>query len=209
MHEQPGRRSRQFLAFLRDRMRQNPSRWKAMDARLHEALVRPRAIVFTDTADFTKRVARDGILHFLMVFQRAVDAAPAVLKRHRGRLVKVEADSLLLEFPAVADACAGTIALDALLGRLNKGRAANERLKFSYGIGWGPTFSLEDDVFGLEVNLASKLGEDLAKPSEALLTPAAAAALPEDLRKKLALYKRVPYGGKILVIRQLRLSRRA
>jgi class 3 adenylate cyclase len=209
MHEQPGRRSRQFLAFLRDRMRQSPSRWKAMDARLQQALVRPRAIVFTDTADFTKRVAKDGILHFLMVFQRAVDAAPPVLAPHRGRIVKVEADSLLLEFPDVAQACAGTQAIDALLGRLNRGRAARERLRFSYGIGYGPTFSLEDDVFGLEVNLASKLGEDLAKPGEALLTPDAAAALPKDLRAKLVLYERVPYGGKTLVIRQLPLARRA
>ena len=36
---------------------------------------------------------------------------------------------------------------------------------------------LDGDLFGLEVNLASKIGEDMARPGQALLTPAAADAL--------------------------------
>ena len=44
-------------------------------------------------------MARHGILHFLMVFARAVRALRPLVARHGGRLVKVEADSLLLAFP--------------------------------------------------------------------------------------------------------------
>jgi class 3 adenylate cyclase len=58
-------------------------------------------------------------------------------------------------------------------------------VRFSYGIGWGDVIDLEADVFGLEVNLASKLGEDLARPGEVLLTAAAAQALDPRRRRRL------------------------
>lgn len=61
-------------------------------------------------------------------------------------------------------------------GRQNHPLPPNQRLRFSYGIGYGEVLNLEHDLFGLEVNLASKLGEDLAEPGDVLLTPAAAAA---------------------------------
>ena len=47
------------------------------------------------------------------------------------------------------------------------------------GIGFGPTLVIaESDLFGEEMNLACKLGEDIAGPRQILLTPAAVAALP-------------------------------
>jgi class 3 adenylate cyclase len=49
-------------------------------------------------------------------------------------------------------------------------------------------------VFGLEVNLASKLGEDVARPGEALLTPAAAAAARGSRSLRLVPYRAVTLG---------------
>jgi class 3 adenylate cyclase len=161
----------------------------ALDARTRAALARPLAVVYTDTADFTPRVARHGILHFLMVFARAVRTLRPLVARHRGRLVKVEADSLLLAFPDAATACAVALAMAAALARLNRGRPASERVSFSFGIGYGEVLDLGHDLLGLEVNLASKLGEDRARPGEILLTPGAVAALPAALRGRL-----VPHG---------------
>jgi adenylate cyclase len=164
-------------------------------------------VVFTDTADFTLRTARDGVLHFLMIFQRVVDATPAVLRPHGGRVVKVDGDSLLLDFPDVTAACRGTAALARLLRQTHARRPENERLQFSYGIGYGDVLRLENDLFGLEVNLASKVGEDLARPGEALLTPAAFAAAPPILRSRLVAHCRVPYGGRRRQIYRLPLAR--
>jgi adenylate cyclase len=152
------------------------------------ALFRKRAVVFTDTADFTVRTARDGILHFLMVFERVVVAARPAVARVGGETVKVEGDSLLIRFKDVDAACRGVVALEACLRRVNRGKPANERLAFSYGIGYGDVLDLEEDMFGLEVNLASKLGEDMARPGEALLTPAAAAALDSRSARRLVDY---------------------
>jgi class 3 adenylate cyclase len=52
-------------------------------------------------------------------------------------------------------------------------------LGVSIGIGFGRLFYLpsEDDYYGAEVNLASKLGEDLARSGETLLTESAVRSL--------------------------------
>jgi len=202
-----GRRTTALRRTLRQRESASPGGRLALDARVRAALARPRAIVYTDTADVTRRAVRDGILHFMMVFDRAVRALRPAAARHRGRIVKVEADSLLLSFPDAARACLGVGAMDVALRRANRGRPANERLRFSYGIGFGEVLDLEEDLFGLEVNLASKLGEDLARPGEALLTPAAAEALPPAVRRRLAPYAVVDYGGRLTTVRRLRLPR--
>ena len=142
----------------------------------------------------------------MMVFERAVRALRPVVRRAGGRLVKVEADSLMLCFRDPSAACRGVLAVEAGLRRLNRGRPANERLRFSYGIGYGELLELEKDLFGLEVNLASKLGEDLAKPGEALLTPAAAASLDARTLKRITLHKIVTYGDRAIPVQRLRLA---
>jgi len=178
-------RARALAAALRRRERATPARRPALDARTLAALARPLAVVYTDTDDFTRRVDRHGMLHFLMVFARGVRTLRQVAARHSGRLVKVEADSLLLAFPDAERACRGSLAMLEALVRLNRGRPASERLAFSFGIGFGEVLDLGRDLLGLEVNLASKLGEDRARRGEILLTPHAVAALPPEWRNKL------------------------
>jgi len=179
-----------------------------MDCRSFPELFRKRAIVFTDTADFTIRTARDGILHFLMVFERFMAAAEKVVAKGGGDIVKVEADSLLLRYDDVQSACAGVEALESLLRRMGRGVPANERLRFSYGIGYGDVLDLDADMFGLEVNLASKIGEDLARPGEVLLTPAAAAALEDQAAlRRLVPHRVVTFGTSAIPISRLKLPR--
>ena len=83
----------------------------------------------------------------------------------------------------------------------------SERFRFSYGIGCGDVIEVDGDVFGLEVNMASKLGEDLARPGEALLTPAAAAALDRRSLRRVRPYRVVTFKKMAIPIQQLRLRR--
>ena len=140
-----------------------------------------------------------------MLFDRAVVALEPILVRHGGEVVKVEGDSLLLRFEDVVAACRGVIAMDEYLRRDNRTRPPLDQLHFSYGIGWGDVLDIESDLFGLEVNLASKLGEDLAEPGEALLTPNAAAALPPDMLKRVVPYRVVTFGKHALPVQRLKL----
>ncbi len=205
MFRTSGPRTRRLVAFLKRRTRNDPQTRPMLDCKSYPALFHKRAVVFTDTADFTFRTAKDGILHFLMVFERAAVAAEPVVRKARGTIVKVEGGSLLLDFPDVAAACKGVAAIDALLHRLNRGKKENEHLRFSYGIGYGDILDIEGDLFGLEVNLASKLGEDLAKPGEALLTPAASAALDAKTLKKVVPYRVVTFGKAAIPVQRLKL----
>ena len=200
-----GAATRRIEAYLRKRARTKPAERPPLDCRSWPALTRKRAIVFTDTADFTTRTLRDGILHFLMSFDHAVRALRPVVRKHGGTVVKVEGDSLLLSFADAVAACAAVTALDATLQRFSRSRPEDERFRFSYGIGYGDVIELESDVFGLEDNLASKLGEDLARPGEALLTPAAAAALDRRTLRRVKAYRVVTFKKMAIPIQQLRL----
>ena len=200
-----GPKTRRIESYLRRRTRAKPRERPALDCRSWPTLTRKRAIVFTDTADFTVRTLKDGILHFLMSFDQVVRALRPVVHKHEGTVVKVEGDSLLLTFEDARAACAGVAALDATLRRVNRSLPENERFRFSYGIGYGDVIELEADVFGLEVNMASKLGEDLAQPGEALLTPAAAGNLDRRTLRRVRPYRVVTFKKMAIPIQHLRL----
>jgi class 3 adenylate cyclase len=205
LHGPAGPRERRLRSFLARRRKTARGDRKALDARAARGLFRERAVVFTDMADFTLRTARDGILHFLMLFDHVLESVAPVVRRSKGDIVKVEADSLLLRFDDAVAACRGVAALDAALRRHNRRVPADERVAFSYGIGFGPVLDLERDLFGLEVNLASKLGEDLAEPGVALLTPAAAAALDRATLRKVTSYRVVTLGRAAVPVSRLKL----
>jgi len=196
------RRERALASALRRREARTPVGRARLDARTRAAIARPLAIVYTDTAHFTRSVSRHGILHFLMVFARALRTLRPLVARHGGRLIKVEADSLLLAFPDGARACRSALAMQEALARLNRGRPASERVFFSFGIGFGEVLDLGHDLLGLEVNLASKLGEDTARPGEILLTPAAVATLPPPLATRL-----LPHGVAQFTSRRMPVAR--
>jgi len=205
LFRRPGPRERRLLSLLARRRRTAVGRRPDLDCRSFPLLFCRRAIVFTDMADFTVRTARDGILHFLMIFERAVEAVEPAVRRSGGEMVKVEGDSLLLRYDDATSACHGVAAVEAALSRLNKGRPENEQLRFSYGVGFGDVLDLDGDMFGLEVNLASKLGEDMAKPGEALLTPSAAAALDRVTLRKVVPYRVVTWGNSSMPVSRLKL----
>jgi len=205
LFEATGKKTRALRSYLRRRARAKPEARPGLDRKASPGLFARRAVVFTDSADFTVRTARDGILHFLMLFERLVPEARKSVARAGGEVVKVEADSFLLRFPDPVRACRGIDAMEATLRRLNRGRPENERLRFAYGVGFGDVLDLEHDLFGLEVNLASKLGEDMARPGEALLTPAAAAALDARTRRRVSFYRSVRFEKKAIRVQRLKL----
>ena len=200
-----GRRTRRLVAFLRRRTRAQAARRPELDGKTFPDLFRKRAVVFTDTADFTLRAAKDGILHFLMVFDAVAAVAASVVRRTKGELVKVEGDSLVIRYDDANAACRGVMDLEDAIQGYNRGRPDNEQVHFSYGIGYGDVLDTDEDMFGLEVNLASKIGEDLAEPGEVLLTPSAAAALEPGMLKRVVPYRIITFGRQGIPVQRLKL----
>ena len=71
----------------------------------------------------------------------------------------------------------------------------------------GEVLDLGRDVFGLEVNLASKLGEDVARPGEVLFTEAAVAALPPSFLGRIEPHGTITFTGRPQKVARLRASR--
>ncbi|MCL6522184.1 MAG: FtsW/RodA/SpoVE family cell cycle protein [Firmicutes bacterium] len=105
------------------------------------------------------------------------DRLQPLIERWDGRLVRAEADNLYAVFP---DVTAAVRCAEAMVQTTNEANALlppADDLFISVGIGYGDLLVVGDDLFGDEMNLASKLGEDLAQRDEILLTPAARAAV--------------------------------
>ena len=130
-----GPRSRRLRSYLRRRAAAPAGKRPAMDAASAGALFRKRAVVFTDCANFTVRTLHDGILHFLMVFDAAVDGIEAVVRRDGGSLLKIEADSVLLLYPDATSACRGVEAIEEFLVQFNRDRSPTSRPASATGSG--------------------------------------------------------------------------
>jgi class 3 adenylate cyclase len=112
-----------------------------------------------------------------MIHQKRLLAVPTVTGSG-GTLLKAEADNLYCLFDTVNDAVRAAREIIRQLTTVNVLLPAGRRLYASIGIGYGDILVLEgEDLFGDEVNVTSKLGEDVAQGGMVLLTEAARAEL--------------------------------
>jgi class 3 adenylate cyclase len=101
-----------------------------------------------------------------------------IIADHDGIVLKVEGDSLLVIFRKPDRAARCAIEMQRMLKRHNRRKSAAEKILLCVGIGFGPMLRIGDqDVFGAEVNAASKLGEDTAKAWEIMVTDSVRAAI--------------------------------
>ncbi len=150
----------------------------AIDKKIWDLFGQRWAVMFTDLSGFSRSVDEFGILHFLQTIYEHKQLLYPVIDAHGGVLVKEEGDSLLLLFRGVDSALRCAQEMISHCDRVNARRKPEEHILLCVGIGYGDILRVADeDVWGQEVNAASKLGEDRAGPREILLTAAARAAL--------------------------------
>lgn len=149
------------------------------DAEIRSLFEQKVAVLILDMCGFSRLTVKYGIIHYLAMIVQMEEAARPAVTANGGRVIKQEADNLFVVFPTPAQA------LEAASDILNAFEALNTVLPDErdiygcIGIGYGDTLLIgNEDLYGCEVNLASKLGEDLAISSEILLTASAYEALP-------------------------------
>jgi class 3 adenylate cyclase len=143
----------------------------AIDQRIWDLFGAEWSVMFTDLSGFSRQVARFGIIHFLQVIFEQERLLSPVVERHDGILIKKEADSFLILFKKPAQALACAVEMQRTTQHVNARRTAEEQIVLCVGLGHGTVLKIGDeDVFGHEVNLASKLGEDIAQGGEILVT---------------------------------------
>jgi len=166
--------ARTKLDRMLDQRNEHPERITAIDAQIRDTFEQKVAVLVLDMCGFSRLTVRHGIIHYLAMIRRMQCAVVPLITEHRGRVIKVEADNLFATFPQVSQAIAAARAIHASLAQANAVLPADWDVHVGIGIGYGPLLLVgTDDVYGAEMNLASKLGEDTAKAGEVLLTEAA------------------------------------
>lgn len=146
---------------------------KRIDERIWDLFGEDWSVMFTDLSGFSRRVAEFGIIHFLQTIYESESLLLPIIEEHDGILLKTEGDSFLVIFRNPMKALLCSIAMQRRLADHNGQRPDEEKVLLCVGLGHGKVLRIGDaDVFGAEVNAASKLGEDTAKAREILVTGA-------------------------------------
>lgn len=146
---------------------------EGIDQRIWDLFGEEWCIMFTDLAGFSRDVARFGIIHFLQTIFESERVLIPIIESHDGIVLKIEGDSFLAIFRNVQEAIRSSVEMQLALRDYNANRAAEEQILLCVGLGFGRVLRIGySDVFGPEVNAASKLGEDIACAHEILVTKA-------------------------------------
>ena len=160
---------------------EHPDRRPKVVAEIEERFCRPVAVLVLDSCGFTRTVRSMGIIHFLALLERLERLARPIVERTGGRVLKREADNIFAIFPDVESAVQCAEQILSYVRMANELLPAADEVDVSLGIGYGDALLIgDDDLYGDEMNLACKLGEDLAGRQELLLTETARAALGEN-----------------------------
>ena len=108
-----------------------------------------KAIVFTDIVDFTKISAQDEQIA-LDLIQKQNDLIKPIVEQHNGEWLKEIGDGLLFSFDSSLEAVRCSIEIQETLKEI-------EDLNIRIGIHQGDIFIKDGDVFGDDVNIASRV----------------------------------------------------
>ena len=162
------------LSRLLDARNEHPESLAEIDGEIWRRFGRTRAVLVLDMCGFSRLTMRYGITHFLAMIRRLQTLVRPVIAEGGGRLVKTEADNVFATFDDVPPALATARAIQRSLDAANTYLPEDWDLHAGIGIGYGPILLIGDqDLFGSEMNVASKLGEDVAARGEILLSSAA------------------------------------
>src|SRR6516225_7517676 len=163
---------RELLARIRSVLRRGaPDRGAALGRRI-------AAILAADVAGYSRLVGDDeeGTLTRLRVLRR--ELIDPEIAAHRGRVVKVMGDGILIEFASVVDAVRCAVAVQRRMAAAAE--PAERRIQYRVGINVGDVLAEGEDILGDSVNIAARL-EGIAEPGGICLSAAAY----EQVRGKL------------------------
>jgi class 3 adenylate cyclase len=156
---------RELLARVKSVLRRRTVDQEAAPAR------RMAAILIADVAGFSRLVGADeeGTLARLRALRsELIDPA---IGAHRGRIVRLMGDGMLVEFASVVDAvrCALAVQRESTAAAAEP---AERRIRLRVGINVGDILADGDDILGDSVNIAARL-EGIAEPGGICLSAAA------------------------------------
>jgi adenylate cyclase len=129
------------------------------------------AVMVMDMSGFSQMTQKYGVIHYLSMVKRMQAITQPIIERHRGHVVKFEADNCFSRFKEVIAAIRAAIGINHAIEGMNLMTPDEFDIQVSCGIDFGRFLLIKKkDFFGNAVNKASKLGEDISGPGEILVT---------------------------------------
>lgn len=156
---------------------------KAVEEKIWSTYGVNRATLCLDMSGFSRMTRRFGIVHYLALVRRMQLTTRPLVAKCNGEVVKFEADNLFATFQLPQEAVRCALDIQAALQESNALTDDDRDIRVSIGIAWGRILVVPGkDLFGDAVNVACKLGEDLAQGGETLIDDQAKARLPDDMQ---------------------------
>lgn len=181
----------QLFTRLRRRTKANAD---VMDRMIEDQCVSETTVMMCDSSGFTRRTHEYGILHFLAVMTDVYDRVEPIVAKYDGTVISRGADNLLAVFDEPSKGVDAAIAMQRLLAKFNTNKTDRDQFQLCMGFHHGNVLRLKDSIFGDKVNIAAKIGEDLASAEEILVTGEVAKRLPARIKRAYA--RSVELGGK-------------
>ena len=121
------------------------------------------AILAADVVAYSRLMGVDEAGTLAALRARWRDVLTPSVARHKGRVVKVMGDGVLVEFGSAVDAVECAVALQAGFAGANEGVPEDRRVVLRIGINLGEVIVQGGDIYGDGVNIAARL-EALAEP---------------------------------------------
>jgi len=162
-----------------------PDERPSIERRIRRTFEIHRAVLALDMSGYSFSVQRDGIVSHLCKIRRMQKITMPIIESIGGEVVRQLADNILAVFEEPAAAIQSAIAIN---GAVRDAQIQNDDqiLTVAIGIDYGPLLLVPGyDCFGDPVNIAYKLGEDVAHGGEILITENARQRLAPDNRFSL------------------------
>jgi len=189
----------QLFERLRGRTKKNAD---VMDRDIEDECVSEVTVMMCDSSGFTRRTHEYGILHFLTVMTIVYDLVEPIVAKKGGTVISRGADNLLAIFEDPTKGVEAAIGMQRLLAKLNEGKTDRDQFQLCMGFHHGSILRLKDAIFGDKVNIAAKLGEDLASAEEILVTGEVARRLGPKIKRSYA--RSVDLGGKTFELHRVK-----
>jgi class 3 adenylate cyclase len=159
--------SDQFFDVLRKRTKRNAQR---IDKEIEQRSLDDVTVMMVDSSGFTRKTHAYGILQFLAVMTHCYDRIIPRLEARGGITLSRNADNIVALFEKPEDAVGAAIDMQQWLLKRNIGKHDSEQYSVCIGINSGTVVRLADNIYGDMVNIAAKLGEDVAAKDQILVT---------------------------------------
>ena len=140
-----------------------------------------KTVLILDMSGFSLLSERYGIVHYLSMVRRMQMTSRPIVENFGGTVIKFEADNCFAAFDKPLAAVRTAIALNLAFDAANILTPDELDIRISCGIDHGRILIIENrDFFGNAVNRASKLGEDIARPGDILVSQDAMDMIPSE-----------------------------